>query len=268
MKRTSRLLLSAGTGLMAAALAWGYGSLIRAEAEQAQREVLAAYGGDLVVACVASRDIEPGEVLDEANVQEEEWVASLLPKDAATSLEEVVGERATSSIPARAVLNPVYFKQDDRAIEVPEGMVAVSVPSDDERSVGGAVTPGDQVDVYVSNAGVADLLCRAQVIDTSARAEEADGASIAWVTLAVEPERVAEVLAATAQGTISLVLPGALDEGEKPTGDEAAADAEEAASAGETAGGPDGADASPDESGAPADAAAAVEGAAATEQAG
>ena len=234
MKRTSRLLLSVGTGLMAAALAWGYGSLVRAEAEQAQREVLAAYGGDLVVACVASREIAPGEVLDEANVQEEEWVASLLPKDAATSLEEVVGERATSSIPARAVLNPVYFEQDDRAIEVPEGMVAVSVPSDEERSVGGAVTPGDAVDVYVSNAGVADLLCRAQVIDTSARAEKTENSSIAWVTLAVEPERVAEVLAATAKGTISLVLPGTLDEGEEAEAEEAAR-AEEPADEGDAA---------------------------------
>ena len=234
MKRTSRLLLSVGTGLMAAALAWGYGSLVRAEAEQAQREVLAAYGGDLVVACVASRDIEPGEVLDEANVQEEEWVASLLPKDAATSLEEVVGERATTSIPTRAVLNPVYFEQDERAIEVPEGMVAVSVPSDEERSVGGAVTPGDAVDVYVSNAGVADLLCRAQVIDTSARAEKTENSSIAWVTLAVEPERVAEVLAATAKGTISLVLPGTLDEGEEAEAEEAAR-AEEPADEGDAA---------------------------------
>lgn len=253
MKRTSRLLLSVGTGLMAAALAWGYGSLVRAEAEQAQREVLAAYGSDLVVACVASRDIEPGEVLDEANVQEEEWVASLLPKDAATSLEDVVGERATSSIPARAVLNPVYFEQDDRAIEVPEGMVAVSVPSDEERSVGGAVSPGDQVDVYVSNAGVADLLCRAQVIDTSARAEETESSSIAWVTLAVEPERVAEVLAATAKGTISLVLPGALDEGGEADAEGTALD-EEQADAGDTA------DAAPD--------AATADGTTTAEQAG
>lgn len=258
MKRTSRLLLSVGTGLMAAALAWGYGSLVRAEAEQAQREVLAAYGGDLVVACVASRDIEPGEVLDEANVQEEEWVASLLPKDAATSLEEVVGERATSSIPARAVLNPVYFEQDDRAIEVPEGMVAVSVPSDEERSVGGAVTPGDAVDVYVSNVGVADLLCRAQVIDTSARAEETENSAIAWVTLAVEPERVAEVLAATAKGTISLVLPGTLDEGEE-------AEAEEAARTEEPA---DEGDAADDATASDTPDAPAAEGTATAEQAG
>lgn len=258
MKRTSRLLLSVGTGLMAAALAWGYGSLVRAEAEQAQREVLAAYGGDLVVACVASRDIEPGEVLDEANVQEEEWVASLLPKDAAMSLEEVVGERATSSIPARAVLNPVYFEQDDRAIEVPEGMVAVSVSSDEERSVGGAVTPGDAVDVYVSNAGVADLLCRAQVIDTSARAEETENSSIAWVTLAVEPERVAEVLAATAKGAISLVLPGTLNEGEE-------AEAEEAARAEEPA---DEGDAADDATASDTPDVAAAEGTATAEQAG
>ena len=39
--------------------------------------------------------------------------------------------------------------------------------------------------------------------------KEAEGAAVTWVTLAVSPDRVSEVLAATAVGSVSLTLPGA-----------------------------------------------------------
>lgn len=223
MKRTTRLVLSVAAGCLAMGLAFAYGSSVRAEAEQARQEMLAAYGGDLVTVCVASRAIEPGEELDESNVRAEEWVASLLPPGAETSIEELVGRRATSTVPERAVICPAYLEERGGALEVPEGMVAVSVTADASHAVGGSVAPGDEVDVYVSNAGVADLLCRARILETSAHASETDGADLSWVTLAVEPERVEELLAATAKGTVSLTVPGAgassgTDE-ETPAGD-------------------------------------------------
>ena len=87
--------------------------------------------------------------------------------------------------------------------------MAVSVAVDEEHAVGGALAAGDAVDVYVSTNGVADRLCRATVIATSAEGSEAGGAAISWATLAVEPERVSEVLAATARGSVSLTLPDA-----------------------------------------------------------
>ena len=219
MKRGTKLLLSVASGVLAVLIALAYGSSVRAEAADAQREVLAAYGGELVSVCVASRDIDPGEVLDETCVHMEDWVAGLLPDGAATSLSDVTGEYVTSSIPAGAVVCPVYLEVRDGAIEVPRGMVAVSVPASDESAVGGALAPGDRVDVYVSRDGVTDRLCRASVIDTSARGQEGAGA-IAWVPLAVDPERVTEVLAATARGSVSLTLPDAsLDAADAADGD-------------------------------------------------
>lgn len=233
MKRTTKLLLSVTSGVLAAALALWYGSSVRAEAEQARQEALAAYGGELVSVCVASRDIDAGEALSEANVHVEEWVASLLPDGAVTSVADIAGSRATSSIPERAVICPVYLEQEDGAIEVPAGTVAVSVPVDEEHAVGGAISPGDQVDVYVSNNGVADLLCRAGVIDTSAHGKETEGATISWATLAIEPERVTEVLAATAKGSVSLTLPDAtLDQEAEGGSTDDAEGADEAASDG------------------------------------
>ncbi len=249
MKRTTRLAASAAAGILAASLSLLYGFSVRAEADQARAEVLAAYGGDLVEVCVATRDIAPGEVLDESSVRTEEWVASLAPEDAARDVAEVAGERTTSSIPARAVICPVYFQDRGGAIEVPRGKVAVSVPSDEERSVGGAIAPGDEVDVYVSEGGIADRLCSAAVIATSD--DDDEGTAITWVTLAVDPDRVSEVLAATAKGTVSLTLPGGAapesaetgSEGDEPAdggGDEAADDESAGGESGGVASGDDG----------------------------
>lgn len=236
MKRSVRLAVSVASGLAAFLLAGAYGDAVRTEASETRAEALAAYGGEIVSVCVATRDIEPGELLDESNVAVEDWIGYLLPQNAVTDPGDVMGDSATSSIPARAVISPVYLEERGDAIEVPRGRVAVSVATDSESAVGGAIAPGDAVDVYVSDAGVADRLCQARVIDTSAHrggSEPVQGASIAWVTLAVEPERVSELLAATASGRISLTLPApssdrsALRDGEPGEGAAEASSGEE-----------------------------------------
>ena len=78
---------------------------------------------------------------------------------------------------------------------------------------------GDQVDVYVSSNGVADRLCSASVIDTSAHGQESESSSITWATLAIDPERVSEVLAATAKGAVSLTMPEAASDETASDGD-------------------------------------------------
>lgn len=207
MKRSHRLIISIASGIAAVALAVLYASGVQADAERAQSDLLSRYGGDVVKVCIASRDIDPGERLDETSVRMEEWVASLLPDDAQTSMRSVAGKVATSHIPKNAVISPVYFEAKTSSISVPKGKVAVSVATDEEHAVGGAIAPGDYVDVYVSKDGVADRLCGARVIDTSAAEAAGDAADITWATLAVKAENVKEFLAASARGTISLVMP-------------------------------------------------------------
>lgn len=199
-------MLSALSGVAAAALFMLYASGVRVEAEQQRRETLERFGGELVSVCVALRDIEPGEEIDEGNVAVEEWASSLLPADALTSLSASVGKTATSRIPKRAPLSGVYFERREDAASVPKGKVAVSVPCGAERAVGGALERGDSVDVYVTNGSVADRLTSAEVLDTSVLAE--GGGDLAWVTLAVDPSAVRELLAATSAGAVSLVAPG------------------------------------------------------------
>lgn len=239
MKRRTRLIASVLVGLLACVLTVGYGASLKAEAEQERQELLAAYGGDLVSVCVAARDIDAGETLDEANVRTEEWVAGLLPADAVTSFDEVAGKQVTSAIPEHAVLCPVYTEVRSGLLEIPDDAVAVSVAVDAAHAVGGSVQPGTDVDVYVSANGVADPLCQAQVIDTSVTESGATAADLTWATLAVEPERVEELLAAMARGAVFLVAPGA---------DVAAHPAEESDGAGDAAAdGDDSGDAKADE---------------------
>lgn len=99
MNKSRRIAISLVAGVLAAALCMVYGSSIRSQAEQAQAETLAKYGGDRVEVCVAARDIDAGETLDETNVITQEWLASLLPRDAATELRQVRGDVTTSRIP-------------------------------------------------------------------------------------------------------------------------------------------------------------------------
>lgn len=209
MKRKARLVASVALGLVAAALAMFYASSVRAEATAEQSEMLERYGGELVKVCVASCDIDAGETVDESNSHIEEWVATLLPGDAIKSMRDVAGKKATSRIPANAVMSETYFEKSGQSISVPKGTVAISIASDEQHALGGTLRQGDSVDVYVSKDGVADRLCAARVIETSAGVEAVGQASITWVMLAVEPDKVQEMLAASARGEISLTMPGA-----------------------------------------------------------
>ena len=207
MNKSKRIAISLVAGVLAALLCMVYGSSIRSQAEQVQAETLAKYGGDRVEVCVAARDIDVGETLDETNVITQEWLTSLLPRDAATELRQVRGDVTTSRIP----------KSHKR--EVPKGKVAVSVAVDAEHSVGGATSVGSYVDVYVQKDGVTDRLCGAYVIDTSEDSGATREGKIEWVTLAADPEDVKELLGASGKGTVSLTIP-ATARGRKSGGDE------------------------------------------------
>ena len=143
MNKSKRIAISLVAGVLAALLCMVYGSSIRSQAEQVQAETLAKYGGDRVEVCVAARDIDVGETLDETNVITQEWLTSLLPRDAATELRQVRGDVTTSRIPKNAVICNVYTKAESHKLEVPKGKVAVSVAVDAEHSVGGATAYGD-----------------------------------------------------------------------------------------------------------------------------
>lgn len=205
MNRSTRLLVSAIAGIAAAFISFMAISGAHQEAERVRRETLEQYGGELVSVCVATRDIEPGEQIDDGNTVVTEWVSTLLPAGAMTSLADVAGHTVTARVPAHAPLAEAYFEQRESAVDVPRGKVAVSVASDAEHAVGGVLERGDIVDVYVQGDALADRLTSAEVIDSNALATGSD--EVQWVTLAVRPSAVRELLAATSRGMVTLVVP-------------------------------------------------------------
>ena len=85
-------------------------------------------------------------------------------------------------------------------------MAAISVPARPVQAVGGSVEPGMEVDVYATGpVSTTKLVGGALILATSAASES--GATAEWVTLAVEPERVQEVVAAAQNLELYFALP-------------------------------------------------------------
>ena len=94
-------------------------------------------------------------------------------------------------------------------ITVPDGLAAASVSSDDVLAVGGAIRAGSVVDVYVETAkGEISLIGERILVLETSTPENTKKEQITWVTLAVKPSSVNELLAASSKGTIHFVLPG------------------------------------------------------------
>ena len=183
---------------------------VQGEADAARAEALARYGGEQVEACVATRDIVAGERVDLSAVETKMWVADLLPEEAVRTSGDVVGKTATSSIFKGEVITEGRFKAARDALDVPAGKQAVSVPAKAVQAVGGAIRPGMAIDIYSSgDTGTSLLAQNVTVLDTSM----GSSGSIAsgdngWITLAVDPNRVQELIAASGKTTLYFTLPG------------------------------------------------------------
>lgn len=215
-RRKTTTAVGIACGVLCAACVFAYLQSVRGDAEAARAEALSRYGGEQIEVCVARRDVAAGEKVDAAAVETKLWVADLLPADAARSSSEVVGRTATSSILAGEVVSLKRFGEASASIDVPAGYAALSVPAKTVQAVGGALAPGARADLYasgdVSTAAVArDVLVLAT---SSSGADGAASADVTWVTVAVEPESVQEIIAASRKAELYFALPAADGAGE------------------------------------------------------
>lgn len=195
-------------GVLCAACVGLYVTSVDAEAKAAEAEMLSRYGGDQVQVCVARHDIAAGQTIAESDIEERTWVASLLPADAVTERHDAVGKQLGSTILAGEVVSEGRFGFDASSIDVPSGMHAVSVPAREVQAVGGALAPGMQVDVYaIGGSSTVRIVPSALVLATSASQDSKNTGADAWVTLAVEPSLVQEVVQAAEGQTLYFVLP-------------------------------------------------------------
>ncbi|MEC4184674.1 Flp pilus assembly protein CpaB [Adlercreutzia sp. R21] len=235
MKINRRMLVSALCGVCCAACVGLYLVDVRNEADQARAEALARYGGDQIEVCVANRDIAAGEVVENGAVSTKMWVADLLPDGAVTDPAQVVGQRLGSAVYRGEVMSDRRLEAAESELSVPEGMAAVSVPARAVQAVGGSVEAGMVVDVYATGpVSTVKLVAGALVLASSASTEGAAASNAAWVTLAVEPERVQEVVAAAQNLELYFALPSAAGGAEDAADASLPADAAEQDAAGDT----------------------------------
>ena len=182
---------------------------VQNSADAARAEALERYGGEQIEVCVSKRDIAAGETVEASALETKLWIADLLPQDAVRVPEEVVGKQASSAILAGEVVSLKRFTTTSVALDVPEGLSAVSVPARDVQAVGGAIEPGMKVDVYSTGATSTEVIAQnALVVSTNASSTDSkEAASVSWVTLAVEPKLVQSLVSAAQTTDLYFVLP-------------------------------------------------------------
>lgn len=210
LSKRSSALIGIACAIVCAACVFLYLHEVRDEAEAARAEALARYGGEQVEVCVATRDISAGETIDIASVKTMLWVADLLPADAVRNPDDIIGKQAASRILEGEVVSLKRFESQTFALEVPVGLTAVSVPAKDVQAVGGAIAPGMKVNIFATGDSSTRMIAQEILVlatSTSAAGDDGD-ASVTWITVAVDPSMVEELVAA-AQGTqLYFALPG------------------------------------------------------------
>lgn len=205
-----RLIAGIAAGVVAFILMLTYVASIRAEENSARQDALARYGGEQVEVCVASRDILPGETIDGSNTATASWLVNLLPADAITDYSEIEGAKVSSTILENEPIASARLEGQTETLDVPDGLCAVSVPAKEANAVGGALGMGSVVDVYAhTDSGFKLLGTDLLVLATSnSSTETASSKGLEWVTLAVTPESVQELLTASYGGSLYFALPG------------------------------------------------------------
>ncbi|MEG1624271.1 MAG: Flp pilus assembly protein CpaB [Raoultibacter sp.] len=204
-------------GLLSALAVFAYTQSVQHDADASRSEALARYGGEQVEVCVAARNLAAGETVSSDSVTTKLWLADLLPDGAVRQASEVTGKQVTSSILAGEVISQKRFEKTASELEVPEGLSALSVPAKDVQSVGGSLVSGTKVDVYVTGGASTDLMIRDVLVLATSLGQEnkKTGAAVSWVTLALPPNRIQEVIDASHKAELYFVLPGTHDEGSK-----------------------------------------------------
>lgn len=219
-KRTRSVALGLICGLLSALCVGVYITQLDERAHAAQAEMLAKYGGDQIDVCVARRDIAAGTTITDGDLETKTWIATLLPANAVMDKKQAVGKRVGSTILAGEVVSESRFGFESTDIEIPDGMVAVSVPSREVQAVGGAIGAGMTTDVYAVGGSSTTRIAPAVKVLATSMAADGGGGSSAWVTLAVEPSIVQELVTAAETLEIYFTLPseGALEPGEGSEG--------------------------------------------------
>ena len=175
--------------------------------------------GNAVQAVVATRDIEPGTVLTEADLHVAEVPGDFAPADLAKDPEELLGKKTitTQTAGMAVALSSIATSSSPAALPtaIGEGMLGVMVSLATDAAASPLLAVGDRVDVLgtVSDGAATTTQILAQdvrvvALDGRLTGDGADGYSL--VTLELDPEAANRV---TASGDIHLAVRPMAQEG-------------------------------------------------------
>lgn len=176
---------------------------------------------------LATRDLEPGAVLKDADIQVSDW-SGPIPAGASTRPQDVVGRGVVTPIVAKEPILESRLAAKGAggglASMIPPGMRAVAIHVSDVSSVAGFVVPGMRVDVLISgNAPGVDsrlgtvtrtLLQNMEVLSAGQDfRKDAEGKPITVpvINLLATPEQAEQLSLAASSTNIQLVLRNPLD---------------------------------------------------------
>ena len=194
MRQTKSWIVGIACGALCAVCVFMYLQDAGAQVDAARAEALERFGGEQVEVCVAKRDIAAGEVVDASSFEKRMWVTALLPDDPLTQDSDVLGKQVTSTVLKGEVLTSRRFEESSSSIDVPGELTAVSVPARDVQTV---------------SAGTTLIAHSVLVLATNASSSSKSGAdSVSWVTLALDPANVQEIVSVAQGSELYFTLPG------------------------------------------------------------
>lgn len=207
MSRRFKIVLSGAFALLAIVLCLAYGESVRAEEESRRQETLTRYGGEVVSLVVATSQLEEGKVISAGDVAKRDWVSDLVPEGAITNLDDAVGKKVTVAVASGAPITQLNLRETGATVEVPSGTIAVSVPLTDKLGVGEGVVAGDRLVAYRVSDGAATVLAREATVLSLPEGAKTLASGSQAMTIALAPEDVSSVLAASTEGSLRFGLP-------------------------------------------------------------
>ena len=206
MRTRFRVMVSLACALASVAGGLAYANEVREQADRVRSDAIARFGGEVAQLVVAEQPLEAGDVISERNVRVRDWVADLAPVGAISSLDNAIGREVHVPVAQGAPLTELNFRDETSLSEVPDGHVAVSVPVSDKLGISRGVNRGARVSAYAVENGTPQLI--ASDVQVLSELGSATGVIASQqITIAVLPDDVSAILAASASGDLRLVIP-------------------------------------------------------------
>lgn len=196
-------------------------SYIARETNAERAQLQAQY--QLVNVVVARSDLKPGEVLSNQTVALREVPRTFLHAEAvaADRWSDISGRVLARGVHGGETILTAHLAQGAGAgfsAQLPEGMRALTVPVDEQASISGMLSPGDQIDILFTTTAANEsvtvpLLFSVPVIATGLRTQTNQNAlpekfqgSFRTITVSVTPADAAKITLAQEAGRITIAL--------------------------------------------------------------